>query len=86
MNIVPVHPENAENEPSPQILQCVGLKWTSERQLSPEKAAPPIVVTELPIVKTPEKPVQPTKALSPISLTEFGIVRSPVKPVQFGIY
>ena len=46
----------------------------------PEKAAAPINVTELGMVRD-VKPVQPEKASSPIDVTELGMVRD-VKPGQ----
>ena len=43
------------------------------KPLQPEKAAPPILVTELGIV-IDVKPLQPEKASFPILVTELGIV------------
>ena len=53
---------------------------TDVKPLQPEKAPPPILVTEFGIV-TDVKPLQPEKALFPILVTEFGIVTD-VKPKQ----
>ena len=53
---------------------------TDVKLLQPEKAQPPILVTEFGMV-TDVKPLQPEKASHPILVTEFGMVTD-VKPLQ----
>jgi hypothetical protein len=62
--------------------QLVALKYTSEKPLQPLKAAIPIDVTELPMVKLPVKPLHLRKAQVPIDVTEFPMFKLSEKPLQ----
>ena len=55
-------------------MQFIALKMTEVRPLQPEKAEPPMEVTELGMV-TEARPLQPKKAELPMEVTELGITR-----------